>query len=100
MKKDIKAHIDACLQCQVKKKSTAKPTPLQPLPTVDQPNQHVHIDLFAPLKTSAQGNKMVLVITDTFTKYEEAIIFPDKHGCHGIFCTLDLQIWITNSNSF
>jgi len=80
MKKDIKAHIDACLQCQVKKKSTAKPTSLQPLPTVDQPNQHVHIDLFAPLKISAQGNKMVLVMTDNFTKYAEATAIPDKHA--------------------
>jgi len=55
MKKDIQDHIDSCLQCQVWKKSTAKPTPLQPLPTVDQPNQPIHIDLFGPLKTSAQN---------------------------------------------
>ncbi len=37
---------------QLRKKSTAKPTPLQPLPTTDQPNQRIHIDLFGPLKTS------------------------------------------------
>jgi len=80
MKKDIQAHIDSCLQCQVWKKSTAKPTPLQPLPTVDQPNQRVHIDLFGPLKTSGQGNKMVLVMTDAFTKYAEAIAIQDKQA--------------------
>ena len=80
MKKDIQAHIDSCLQCQVRKKSTAKPTPLQTLPTVDQPNQRVHIDLFGPLKTSGQGNKMVLVMTDAFTKYAEAIAIPDKQA--------------------
>jgi len=80
MKKDIQAHIYSCLQCHVRKKSTAKPTPLQTLPTVDQPNQRVHIDLFGPLKTSGQGNKMVLVMTDAFTKYAEAIPIPDKQA--------------------
>jgi transposase InsO family protein len=80
MKKDIQAHINSCLQCKVRKKSNAKPTPLQPLPTVDQPNQQVHINLFGPLKTSEQGNKMVLVMTDAFSKYAEAIAIPDKQA--------------------
>ena len=80
MKKDIQAHIDSCLQCQVRNKSTEKPTPLQPLPTVDQPNQHIHIDLFGPIKTSLQGNKMVLVMTDAFRKYAEAIAIQEKEA--------------------
>ena len=75
MKKDIPAHIDSCLQCQVRNKSTAKPTP-----AVDQPNQRVNIDLFGPLKTSEQINKMVLVMTNAFTKYAEAVAIPDKHA--------------------
>jgi len=91
MKKDIQAHMDSCLQCQVRKKSNLKPTPLQPLPTVDQPNQHIHIDLFGPLKTSSEGNKMVLVMTDAFTKC--------RNGGHGNFCQLDLSIWIVSSNT-
>ena len=80
MKKDIQAHIDSCLQCQLRKKSTAKQIPLQPLPTTDQPNQRIHIDLFGPLKTSGQGNKMVLVMTDAFTKYAEVLAIPDKQA--------------------
>jgi hypothetical protein len=80
IKKDIQAHINSCTQCQVGKKSTAKPTLLQPLPTVDQSNQQIHIDLFGPLKTSGQGNKMVLVMKDAFTKYAEAIAIPDKQA--------------------
>lgn len=79
MKTDIQVHIDSCLQCQVWKKSNAKPTPLQPLQTVNQPNQQVHIDLSGSLKTSSEGNKMVLVMTDAFTKYAEAIAIPHKH---------------------
>jgi hypothetical protein len=76
----------------VRKKSTAKPIPLQPLPTTDQPNQRIHIDLFGPLKTSAQGNKMVLVMTDAFTKYAEAIAIPNKEEFSSIgFADLDRQ---------
>jgi hypothetical protein len=80
VKTDIQKHIDSCLQCQQQKKSTAKPLPLQTLPTVDLPNYRIHIDLFGPLKTSSQGNKMILCITDTFTKYAEVIAIPDKHA--------------------
>jgi len=109
MKKDIQAHIDSCLQCQVRKKWTAKPTPLQPLPTVNQPNQRVHIDFFGPLKTSGQGNKMVLVMTDAFTKYAEAIAIPDKQAetvameifVHWICCFgSPIQIHSDNSTEF
>jgi hypothetical protein len=80
VKTDIQKHIDSCLQCQQRKKSTAKPLPLQTLPTVDSPNYRIHIDLFGPLKTSSQGNKMILCITDAFTKYAEVIAIPDKHA--------------------
>ncbi len=92
MKKDIQAHIDSCLQCQIRKKSTAKPTPLQPLPTTDQPNQRIHIDLFGPLKTSAQGNKMVLVMTDAFTKY---FLFLDLR----LFCDPRLSCGMAKINN-
>jgi len=59
----------------VRRKSTAKPTPLQPLPMVDQPNQSIHIDLFGPLKKSEQGNARVLVMTNAFTKYGKQLPF-------------------------
>ena len=78
IKTDIQAHLDSCLQCQQRKKSLAKPLPLQTLPTVDSPNYRIHIDLFGPLKTSEHGNKMILCITDAFTKYAEVVAIPDK----------------------
>jgi len=54
---------------------------VQPLPTVAQPNPRIHIDVFGSLKTSAQGNKMVVVVTtDAFTKYAEAIAILDKQA--------------------
>ena len=66
------------LQCQIRKKSTAKPIPLHPLPLVTLPNQRVHIDLFGPLKTSEKANKYILCMTDAFTKYAEVVAIPDK----------------------
>ncbi len=47
---------------------------------MDQPNQWIHIDLFGPLKTSLQGNKIVLVMTGAFTKYAKAIAIPNKQA--------------------
>ena len=78
IKTDIQKHLDSCLQCQLRKKSLAKPLPLQTLPTVDSPNYRIHIDLFGPLKTSQNDNKMILCITDAFTKYAEVVAIPDK----------------------
>jgi transposase InsO family protein len=80
MQKEIRKHIEACIQCQRRKKTNAKPLPLQPLPATDQPNQRVHIDLFGPLKTTSNGNKMILCMTDAFTKYAEVIAIPDKQA--------------------
>ena len=68
------------MQCQIRKKSTAKSVPLHPLPIPQQPNQRVHVDLFGPLKVSAQSNKFILVITDAFTKYAEVVPIPDKQA--------------------
>ena len=78
IKADIKAHIDSCVQCQVRKKSTAKPTPLHPLPQLTLSNQRVHIDLFGPLKTSDKANKYILCMTNAFTKYADVVAIPDK----------------------
>ena len=47
---------------------------------MDQTNQRIHIDLFGPLKTSDKDNKIVLVVTDPFTKYADVIAIPDKQA--------------------
>ena len=80
IKTDIQKHINACLQCQLRKTVKPKPVPLQPLPIVDQPNQRVHVDLFGPLKTSANCKKFILCITDAFTKHAEVIAIENKQA--------------------
>ena len=80
IKTDIQKHITSCLQCQIRKSVKPQPVPLQPLPIVDQPNQRVHVDLFGPLKASANCKKFILCITDAFTKYAEVIAIENKQA--------------------
>ena len=77
---DIQKHINSCLQCQLRKNIKPKPVHLHPLPIVDQPNQRVHVDLFGPLKSSANQKKYILCITDAFTKHAEVIAIADKQA--------------------
>jgi hypothetical protein len=53
---------------------------LSPLSQCTAPNQRVHINLFGPLKTSDKGKKMVLCMTDAFTKYVELVALADKEA--------------------
>ena len=80
IKTDIQKHINSCLQCQLRKNVKAKPVHLHPLPIVDQPNQRVHVDLFGPLKTSANNKKYILCITDAFTKHAEVVAIENKQA--------------------
>jgi hypothetical protein len=101
MKNDIQAHIDSCLRCQVRKKSTAKPTPLQPLPTVDQPNQRVHrfiwtSENFGPREQDGSSNDGCL------HKVLGGNCYPGQasgNSGHGNLCALDLSVRITSLDS-
>lgn len=44
------------------------------------PNWRVHLDLFGPLKQSGRKKKMILVITDAFTKMAEVVPIEDKQA--------------------
>jgi IS30 family transposase len=69
VRQDIERHKNYCLQCQQRKKSTNKLTPLAPLPIPNRPNLRIHPDLFGPMITADSNKKFVLCITDAFTKY-------------------------------
>lgn len=75
---DVDRFIHRCLRCQEAKGKRPAPAPLQNLPICEHPNERVHLDLFGPLKTSLHGNKMILVMTDAFTKMTELASIEDK----------------------
>ena len=80
MRKEIDYHIKSCTNCQFKKKATKDPNILKQLPQCNEPNQRIHVDLFGPLKSSPNGNKYILCMTDAFTKYAEVIALPNKEA--------------------
>ena len=81
MDKEILALVNSCKTCQARR-TDDKPKPhiLTPLPQCTAMNQRVHFDLFGPLKTSMQGKKFVLCITDAFTKYAEMVAIDNKEA--------------------
>jgi hypothetical protein len=80
MDQDINDHLKRCQKCQVHRPSHQPPEFLSPLPQCTEPNQRVHADLFGPLKTSTNGKKYILVMTDAFSKYVELVAIPDKEA--------------------
>ena len=76
---DIDKFIHGCIRCQAAKGKKPAPAPLKNLPICEAPNERIHIDLFGELKrTSPEGNKYIMVMTDAFTKYAELVAIPDK----------------------
>ena len=81
MDRDINQHIQNCHRCQVRRRTSPQaPALLSPLPQCTEPGQRVHADLFGPLKTSDQGKKFILCVTDAFTKYVELVALPNKEA--------------------
>ncbi|MGV1013323.1 MAG: DDE-type integrase/transposase/recombinase, partial [Flavobacterium sp.] len=77
----ITAHVTACERCQ-SRRNTDKPRPplLTSMPQCTSLNQRVAIDLMGPLRTSTQGKKYVLCMTDAFTKYAEITAVDNKEA--------------------
>ena len=72
MASDIHFWIRSCEKCQRRK--PAQPAPKAPMRLFlsGEPNERLQMDICGPLVTSDKGNKYILVITDTFSKYTEA----------------------------
>ena len=78
---DVERFVKDCTRCQEANLGKPQNAPLQSLATAGEPNERVHMDLFGPLKTrSASGNKLILVITDAFTKYTELVPLLNKEA--------------------
>ena len=60
---DVQNFLQKCALCQEMRGRKPIPSPLNPLATVGEPNLHVHMDLFGPLKVrSAHGKKYIMVM--------------------------------------
>ena len=73
MYRDVHEHVQSCLDCQQSKyRPSVIKAPLRPIP-VEGIFSRLHIDYCGPLRTSSEGFKHILVVTDSFTKWCEAI---------------------------
>ena len=76
---DVAAYCRTCTVCQKRKHpQTAAKAPLQYFPVASEPGQMIAIDFMGPLPETPSGNTQILVITDAFSKYAEAIPLPDQ----------------------
>ena len=73
MYRDVHDHVQSCLQCQQSKnRPSIVKAPLHPLPVADIFSRW-NIDYMGPVVTSDEGYRHILVVTDSFTKWCEAI---------------------------
>ena len=79
MESEILQMLQKCVKCQFSKtKDRPGAGLLHPLPQCTNLNQRIHCDLFGPLRTSEQGKKYILCMTDAFTKLVELVAVPNK----------------------
>ena len=78
MKDDVRNYIRACSVCGARKRPQTSPK--APLKNYQQgaPLDRVCMDILGPFPLSEAGNKYVLVVGDTFSKWIEAYSIPDQ----------------------
>lgn len=75
MRKDTSSYVSRCKVCQQMKSSSAKPSGLMGQQrVVDKPWQMLSVDLIGPLVRSSKGNRYLMVVVDSFSKY--TLLFP------------------------
>uniref|UniRef100_A0A671UEB7 Gypsy retrotransposon integrase-like protein 1 n=1 Tax=Sparus aurata TaxID=8175 RepID=A0A671UEB7_SPAAU len=75
LKRDVRQYCKTCHVCQVagKPNQTIPPFPLYPIPVVTQPFERVIVDCVGPLPRTKAGNKFLLTIMCSATRFPEAV---------------------------
>lgn len=77
--KEVHQHCDGCLTC-AKCKSKPKPrAPLKPVPS-GNPMQRIHIVIVGPLPRTRRGNRYIVTVQCSFTKWVEAFAIPNQRA--------------------
>ena len=79
MKDKIESYCKLCDSCQSRKPPKLTKAPLGQDP-VSEPMEKITIDVLGPLPVSHRSNRLILVITDCFTKWTEAVALPDQEA--------------------
>ena len=78
MRETVRIFLKNCVTCGSRKRPTSKPRAPLGEYTSGSPMDRVAMDIMGPFPTSSKGNRYVLVIGDTFTKWIEAYAIPDQ----------------------
>lgn len=73
----VRRYVKTCEACQQAKHHESKKKPSGHHLYAGRPWSVVGVDLLGPLEKSHQGNTMLLVLTDHFTRWSDAIPLPD-----------------------
>ena len=75
VEKDVKTFCGSCQICQSTGKPNQKipPAPLKPIPTAEEPFSRVLIDCVGPLPQTKAGNRYLLTLMCTTTRFPEAV---------------------------
>ena len=75
-----KEYCDDCLTCAKSKPRRKPKAPLQPIPS-GYPMQRLHIDIVGPLPRTKRGNRFILTVQCSFTKWAEAYAITGFYMC-------------------
>ena len=89
---DVRRLVRSCEICQAAKPSTNPISGNRQRLFAGRPWQVVSIDLVGPLTTTPRGNKMILVLSDHFTRWRDALPIPDG-TTETIANTLDSRVF-------
>ena len=78
MADDIKLWIRTCEICQLRKRGGRPAKAPLTMYLAGVPNERVALDVLGPLNRSSKGNKVILVMTDHFSKYTKVAAMPDQ----------------------
>ena len=74
---DVRRHVTSCERCQQSKKNRSKSGSTQYHLYAGRPWQVLAVDLCGPFPKTPRGNTQILVMTDHFTRWCDAIPIPD-----------------------
>ena len=89
---DIRRHVASCQTCQQSKTTKTKSAGAKQHLYVGRPWQQLAVDLVGPLQETTRGNSWVLVLTDHFTRFSDAIAIPDATAAT-VATTLDERVF-------
>jgi len=78
---NVDEHVKSCKACARRKANNRNPAaPIQEYESPDMPWQRVHVDLTGPLTETKKGNKYIMIVKDSLTRYVETMPLKTKEA--------------------